>query len=74
MKVLEDDKKLFPPYQGAPLLREETLKKYPQLEKILGKLAGKITTEEMTNMNYAVNILLLPHKHSYLQHLQHNSS
>ena len=27
LKVLEDDKKLFPPYQGAPLLREETLKK-----------------------------------------------
>jgi len=56
LKVLEDDKKLFPPYQGAPLLREETLKKYPQLEKILGKLAGKITTEEMTNMNYAVDV------------------
>ena len=54
--VLEDDKKLFPPYQGAPLLREETLKKYPQLEKILGKLAGKITTEEMTKMNYAVDV------------------
>ena len=56
LKVLEDDKKLFPPYQGAPLLREETLKKYPQLEKILGKLAGKITTEEMTKMNYAVDV------------------
>ena len=56
LKVLEDDKKLFPPYQGAPLLREETLKKYPQLEKILGKLVGKITTEEMTKMNYAVDV------------------
>ena len=56
LKVLEDDKKLFPPYQGAPLLREETLKKYPQLAKILGKLAGKITTEEMTKMNYAVDV------------------
>ena len=56
LKVLEDDKKLFPPYQGAPLLREETLKKYPQLTKILGKLAGKITTEEMTKMNYAVDV------------------
>ena len=33
--VLEDDKKLFPPYQGAPLLRKDTLKKYPQLESIL---------------------------------------
>ena len=25
LKVLKDDKGLFPPYQGAPLLRKETL-------------------------------------------------
>lgn len=56
LKVLDDDRRLFPPYQGAPLLREETLKKHPELEKILEKLAGKITTEEMTKMNYAVDV------------------
>ncbi|ERK58864.1 ABC transporter, substrate-binding protein, QAT family [Gemella bergeri ATCC 700627] len=56
LKVLEDDKRLFPPYQGAPLLREETLRKYPELEKILDKLAGKITTKEMTEMNYKVDV------------------
>lgn len=56
LKVLEDDKKLFPPYQGAPLMKEETLKKYPQLKQILEKLSGKITTEEMTKMNYSVDV------------------
>ena len=56
LKILEDDKKLFPPYQAAPLLREETLKEYPELEEILEKLAGKITSEEMTKMNYAVDV------------------
>lgn len=56
LKILEDDKKLFPPYQAAPLLREETLKEYPELEEALGKLAGKITSEEMTKMNYAVDV------------------
>lgn len=56
LKILEDDKKLFPPYQAAPLLREETIKEYPELEEALGKLAGKITSEEMTKMNYAVDV------------------
>ena len=56
LKLLNDDRRLFPPYQGAPLLREETLKKHPELEKILNKLAGKITEKEMTEMNYKVDI------------------
>ncbi|SFI00473.1 MULTISPECIES: ABC transporter permease/substrate-binding protein [unclassified Bacillus (in: firmicutes)] len=56
LQVLEDDKGLFPPYQGAPLVREETLKEYPEIEKSLNKLAGKITDEEMRNMNYEVNV------------------
>ncbi|WP_024416790.1 ABC transporter permease/substrate-binding protein [Streptococcus suis] len=56
LKILEDDKQLFPPYQAAPLLSKETLEKYPELEQVLGQLAGKITTEEMTQMNYAVDV------------------
>ena len=56
LKVLEDDKKLFPPYQAAPLIREDTLEKYPELEEILGKLKGKITSKEMTEMNYKVDV------------------
>ncbi|WP_449448695.1 ABC transporter permease/substrate-binding protein [Streptococcus suis] len=56
LKILEDDKQLFPPYQAAPLLSKETLEKYPELEQVLGVLAGKISTEEMTRMNYAVDV------------------
>ncbi len=56
LKILEDDKQLFPPYQAAPLLSKETLEKYPELEQVLGVLSGKITTEEMTQMNYAVDV------------------
>ncbi len=55
LTVLEDDKGLFPPYQGAPLMRQETLDKYPQLAKVLNVLAGQITDDEMRQMNYAVN-------------------
>ncbi|CAG5953755.1 choline transporter [Streptococcus pneumoniae] len=41
LQVLEDDKQLFPPYQGAPLMKEALLKKYPELERVLNTLAGK---------------------------------
>ena len=54
--VLEDDKQLFPPYQGAPLMKEALLKKHPELEGILNKLAGKITEAQMSQMNYQVGV------------------
>lgn len=56
LKVLKDDKQLFPPYQGAPLLREETAERYPEIVKALNKLAGRITDDEMREMNYQVNV------------------
>lgn len=56
LTVLEDDLEMFPPYQGAPLLRKETLKKHPELEKTLNKLAGKVTDDQMRKMNYEVNV------------------
>ncbi|WP_432681237.1 osmoprotectant update ABC transporter permease/substrate-binding subunit OpuFB [Bacillus velezensis] len=56
LKVLKDDQHLFPPYQGAPLLKKETAKKYPEIVKALNKLAGKITDDEMREMNYQVNV------------------
>lgn len=54
--VLEDSKQLFPPYQGAPLLKAETLENYPELKDLLEPLVGKITEEEMSDMNYQVNV------------------
>lgn len=54
--VLDDDKHLFPPYQGAPLLRKETIEKYPEIKEALNKLAGKITDDEMREMNFQVNV------------------
>ncbi|MGY3777148.1 ABC transporter permease/substrate-binding protein [Isobaculum melis] len=56
LTVLKDDLGLFPPYQGAPLMLASTLKKYPELEPVLGQLAGKITDAEMRQMNFEVNV------------------
>jgi osmoprotectant transport system permease protein len=53
--TLEDPEHLFPPYQGAPLLKKDTLKKHPELEGILNQLGGMITDEEMREMNYLVD-------------------
>src|SRR5690625_3657694 len=55
LQTLDDPKNLFPPYQGAPLMREETLEQYPELEEILNQLAGKVTNDEMREMNYQVD-------------------
>lgn len=52
--VLKDDKHYFPPYEAAPIVRQETLQKYPQLRQAIEGLAGKITASEMQRMNYLV--------------------
>ncbi|AGY80983.1 MULTISPECIES: ABC transporter permease/substrate-binding protein [Carnobacterium] len=54
--VLEDDRGLFPPYQGAPLMLNETIEDFPEVENSLNQLSGKITDAEMREMNFAVNV------------------
>ena len=52
--ALEDDRHYFPPYEAVPLVREESLKKWPQIGVAMTRLAGKVTAEEMLAMNLAV--------------------
>lgn len=53
--VLKDDKGFFPPYYAAPLIRDQTLEKYPEIEQILNRLAEKISSETMQKLNYEVD-------------------
>ncbi|WP_426482340.1 ABC transporter permease/substrate-binding protein [Chryseobacterium sp. R2ACT005] len=55
--VLEDDKKIFPPYFAAPVIKTKTLKKFPELEKTLNLLAGKFNDSIMTDLNYKADYL-----------------
>jgi len=55
LRVLKDDKNYFPPYSCAPLVSESALQEYPQLKKVLNKLSGKISNDEMVEMNYQVD-------------------
>lgn len=54
--VLEDDKDFFPPYYAAPLVRNEVLEKYPELEEVMNRLAGKLTDAEMAKLNAQVDV------------------
>ncbi len=56
MVVLEDDRLYFPSYYAATLIRQETLDEYPELEAVIGMLDGQIDNDEMTYMNYLVEI------------------
>jgi osmoprotectant transport system permease protein len=55
--VLKDDKHIFPPYYAAPIIRQETLDKYPELTSVLNKLSGIINDSIMTELNYRVDYL-----------------
>lgn len=57
LMVLKDNKGIFPPYYAAPIVREDALKKFPELEKTLNMLAGKIDDEVMTDLNYRTDYL-----------------
>ena len=56
LKILEDDKNFFPPYYAAPIIRNKTLEKHPELEGVLNSLAGMIDDEAMTQLNYQIDV------------------
>jgi osmoprotectant transport system permease protein len=55
--VLNDDKKIFPPYFAAPIIKTKTLEKFPELEETLNVLAGKFNDSVMTDLNYKSDYL-----------------
>jgi len=57
LEVLDDDKNIFPPYYAAPIVREDALRKFPELEKTLNLLSGLINDSVMTELNYRTDYL-----------------
>ena len=53
--VLEDDRHYFPPYEAVPIIRQEVLARHPELANALNELAGKISDDDMRQLNYAVD-------------------
>lgn len=55
LTILEDDRHYFPPYQAVPLVRDEALRRWPQIQVALNALAGTITADDMRTMNEEVD-------------------
>jgi osmoprotectant transport system substrate-binding protein len=53
--VLQDDRNYFPPYEAVAVLRKATLARHPEVGRALDQLAGKISDQDMQQMNYAVD-------------------
>ena len=61
LKILKDDRHFFPDYNGAFLVRDDIFDRFaeeaPHLEEVLNQLAGKISTEQMAELTYQVDVL-----------------
>src|SRR5699024_8002221 len=56
LTVLEDDKDFFPPYDAAPVIRQEVLDANPELEDMINELAGVLDDATMRELNGQVNM------------------
>jgi osmoprotectant transport system permease protein len=52
--VLDDDRHYFPSYHGAPLVREDVLRRHPEIGRVLNLLQGRIDDDTMRRLNYQV--------------------
>ena len=54
--LLEDDKKFWPPYNLAPVIRAEVLEKHPDIAEILKPINEQLTTEALIELNAKVDV------------------
>ena len=53
--ILDDDRHYFPPYEAVPIIRQDRMIRHPEIVPPLQALAGKISDDEMRQLNYAVD-------------------
>jgi osmoprotectant transport system substrate-binding protein len=54
--LLEDDKQVWPPYNIAPVVRQNVLDTYPAIAAALNKVNAKISTAGITALNAQVDL------------------
>ena len=52
--LLQDDKHFFQTYYAGTIIRQDTLKKYPELRQVLMLMNNLINEKEMAAMNHEV--------------------
>lgn len=55
LKLLQDNKHFFPPYDASAVATHKILKEHPELKPIISKLNGKIDLKTMQKLNYRVD-------------------
>ncbi len=55
LRVLEDDRRYFPPYDAVPVANAASLARHPGLREALESLGGQIDASAMRRMNHAVD-------------------
>ena len=55
LQPLVDDRRFFPPYDAAPVIRADVLAKNPKLRDVFSRLAGTLTEETMQRLNHEVD-------------------
>lgn len=53
---LDDDKKFFPVYNPAPVIKKEVIEKYPEISTILKPLADNLSNADMQELNKRVDV------------------
>ena len=54
--LLEDDKQVWPPYNLAPVIRDDILAKNPEIADILNKISASLDTDTVTALNAEVDV------------------
>ena len=54
--LLEDDKQFWPPYNLAPVVRDNILEADSEIEEILNKISATLDTETVTELNAKVDV------------------
>lgn len=72
LSVLKDDKNFFPPYYAVPVVRAETLKKYPEIQPLVEEVGDLLNNDVMSELNYEVDELKKDPKDVAVEFLQKN--
>ena len=57
LRVLGDDRRFFPPYDAAPVVRGDLLRENPEVRDAMIGLTRTLSDEEMRQLNFAVDVL-----------------
>ena len=54
--LLEDDKHVWPPYNLAPVIRDDVLEDHPDIAETINKISAKLDTKTITSLNAKVDV------------------